>query len=148
MIRLSKFSLPKINPSTDQAKDTTLLSDAISLSIVTQFYPPDFAATGQFVEELAMRLSERIQVQVFTGQPGYAYQTADAPAVEIKHGVQVRRSRITHTRKRIGRTLSSLLFCVRSAWHLLKREHRGDIVLFVSEPPYLQTLGYIANRLF
>lgn len=30
----------------------------------------------------------------------------------------------------------------------MKREHRGDIVLFVSEPPYLQTLGYLANRFF
>ncbi|MGI0488906.1 EAL domain-containing protein [Pantanalinema rosaneae CENA516] len=123
-------------------------SDAIKLSIVTQFYPPDFAATGQFVEELAIRLAERMQVQVFTGQPGYAYQTTIAPPEEISHGVIIRRSRSTQTRKWLGRTLSSLLFCGRSAWHLLKRQHRGDLVLFVSEPPYLQTLGYIANRLF
>jgi EAL domain-containing protein (putative c-di-GMP-specific phosphodiesterase class I)/glycosyltransferase involved in cell wall biosynthesis/AmiR/NasT family two-component response regulator len=123
-------------------------TDHIRLSIVTQFYPPDFAATGQFVEEMAMRLSERIEVQVFTGQPGYAYQTANALQEEVKNGVRVRRSRITHTRKRIGRTLSSLLFCARSALHLIEQENRGDIVLFVSEPPYLQTLGYIANYLF
>lgn len=142
------FNLPIFRPAKSPTNPNNVLSDAIELSIVTQFYPPDFAATGQFVEELAMRLSERIQVQVFTGQPGYAYQTTDAPQEEIKQGVKVRRSRITHTRKRIGRTLSSLLFCLRSAWHLIKREHRGDIVLFVSEPPYLQTLGYIANRLF
>ncbi|XGV97107.1 MAG: EAL domain-containing protein [Leptolyngbya sp. BL-A-14] len=148
MIRLPHFSLPPLSPSDDQTANVTLLSEAIHLSIVTQFYPPDFAATGQFVEELAMRLSGRIQVQVFTGQPGYAYETTDAPQEEIKNGVKVRRSRITHTRKRIGRTLSSLLFCARSAWHLMKREHRGDIVLFVSEPPYLQTLGYLANRFF
>lgn len=145
---LHLFNLPLFRPAKASTTPTNVLSDAIELSIVTQFYPPDFAATGQFVEELAMRLSERIQVQVFTGQPGYAYQTTDAPQEEIKHGVKVRRSRITHTRKRLGRTLSSLLFCVRSAWHLIKREHRGDIVLLVSEPPYLQTLGYMANRLF
>lgn len=148
MIRLPRLSLSKVSHTNSTEIHADLLSDAIDLSIITQFYPPDFAATGQFVEELAMRLSKRIQVQVFTGQPGYAYQTSDAPPEEMKNGVKVRRSRITHTRKRIGRTLSSLLFCVRSAFHLLKREHRGDIVLFVSEPPYLQTLGYIANRLF
>ena len=148
MLSFPRFSSPKAQPSSASSTPTDLLSEAIALSIVTQFYPPDFAATGQFVEELAIRLSERIQVQVFTGQPGYAYQTTDAPAEESRHGVTVRRSRITHTRKRIGRTLSSLLFCARSAWHLMKHEHRGDIVLFVSEPPYLQTLGYIANRLF
>lgn len=141
---------PHFKPSSQPANSTTPpegSSDAISLSIVTQFYPPDFAATGQFVEELATRLAERIQVQVFTGQPGYAYQTENAPQEELKNGVKIRRSRITHTRKKIGRTLSSLLFCARSAWHLMRRENRGDIVLFVSEPPYLQTLGYLANWL-
>jgi EAL domain-containing protein (putative c-di-GMP-specific phosphodiesterase class I)/glycosyltransferase involved in cell wall biosynthesis/ActR/RegA family two-component response regulator len=148
MISLPRFNLSKFSQPKASSSHLNLLSDSIELSIVTQFYPPDFAATGQFVEELAMRLSERIQVQVFTGQPGYAYQTADAPQAEIKNGVRVRRSRITPTRKRIGRTLSSLLFCARSAFHLMKRENRGDIVLFVSEPPYLQTLGYLANRLF
>lgn len=148
MIALPHFNFLTRRPSKAATQEPDLLSDTISLSIVTQFYPPDFAATGQFVEELAMRLSERIQVQVFTGQPGYAYQVQDAPQAEVKQGVAIRRSRITHTRKRIGRTLSSLLFCARSALHLIKRENRGDIVLFVSEPPYLQTLGYLANRLF
>lgn len=149
MIRLPRFSLLKPGTSKSSGNHPTdVFSDAIDLSIVTQFYPPDFAATGQFVEELAVRLASRIQVQVFTGQPGYAYQTTDAPQEEIKNGVRVRRSRITHSRKRIGRTLSSLLFCLRSAWHLMKRENRGDIVLFVSEPPYLQTLGYLGNCLF
>jgi len=124
------------------------ISTEISLSIITQFYPPDFAATGQFVEELATRLSERIDVQVFTGQPSYAYDTAEAPEEEVKNGVKVQRSRVTHTRKKIGRTLSSLLFCVHSALHLFNQGNRGDIVLFVSEPPYLQTLGYIASYLF
>ncbi|WP_179228349.1 EAL domain-containing protein [Leptolyngbya ohadii] len=164
MIQLPKLSLPglkqpsKEQPSKESANQSAnqpanqpaigLFSDAIHLSIVTQFYPPDFAATGQFVEELAVRLAERIQVQVFTGQPGYAYQVSAAPPEEMRNGVRVTRSRLTQTRKRLGRTLSSLLFCVRSALHLMKRENRGDIVLFVSEPPYLQTLGYLANRLF
>jgi len=142
---LSLFQKSESNLSDSQSPS---IANEISLSIITQFYPPDFAATGQFVEELAMRLSERIDVQVFTGQPSYAYDTAEAPDEEIKNGVKVKRSRVTHTRKRIGRTLSSLLFCVHSALHLFNKKNRGDIVLFVSEPPYLQTLGYIANYLF
>jgi EAL domain-containing protein (putative c-di-GMP-specific phosphodiesterase class I)/glycosyltransferase involved in cell wall biosynthesis/ActR/RegA family two-component response regulator len=121
----------------------------INLSIVTQFYPPDYAATGQFVEELARNLSQqKMQVQVFTGQPGYAFGMEQAPQFEQMGMVEVRRSRVTYSRKRLGRTLSSVLFCARSALHLLNKKHRGDIILFVSEPPYLQTLGYIFHKLF
>lgn len=122
---------------------------SISLSIVTQFYPPDYAATGQFIEELATNLARQsMAVQVFTGQPGYAFQTTEAPRCEQKGGVRVQRSRITHLRRQLGRTGSSVLFCLRAAFHLLRPENRGDLVLFVSEPPYLQTLGYLANLLF
>lgn len=123
--------------------------DKIKLSIITQFYPPDFAATGQFIEELATNLSQQaMSVQVFTGQPGYAYQMNDAPQMEVVDQVSIQRSRITHSRRKLGRTISSILFCLRSALYLIDPKHRGDLVLFVSEPPYLQTLGYLANWLF
>ena len=29
------------------------------LTIVSQYFPPDFAATGQFIEDLSRRLAER-----------------------------------------------------------------------------------------
>lgn len=123
--------------------------NSIQLSIITQFYPPDFAATGQFIEELANQLvQQEMNVQVFTGQPSYAFQAAEAPRQELVGKVKIQRSRITHLRHKLGRTISSVLFCVRSALHLLKPENRGDLVLFVSEPPYLQTLGFFLNWLF
>ncbi len=53
------------------------------LTILTQFYPPDYAATGQLIEDLAIHLGRLgIDVQVFTGQPGYAFQKASAPPME------------------------------------------------------------------
>lgn len=122
---------------------------SIQLSIITQFYPPDFAATGQFIEELANQLvQQEMSVRVFTGQPSYAFQVTAAPRQEQVGKVKVQRSRITHLRPKLGRTISSILFCIRSAIHLLKPENRGDLVLFVSEPPYLQTLGVLLNWLF
>ncbi|OLP16368.1 hypothetical protein BST81_21500 [Leptolyngbya sp. 'hensonii'] len=125
--------------------------DQVQLSIVTQFYPPDFAATGQFVDELAQQLSQQaMQVQVFTGQPSYAFETAQAPEVEQMGQVQVRRSRLLRSRSRrfAGRTISSLAFCWHAALHLLQREHRGDLLLFTSEPPFLPVLGYLGKLLF
>jgi EAL domain-containing protein (putative c-di-GMP-specific phosphodiesterase class I)/glycosyltransferase involved in cell wall biosynthesis len=131
--------------------DRPSLARNINLSIITQFYPPDFAATGQFVEELATYLAEQsMDVQVFTGQPGYAFETAIAPDCEQMGKVWVRRSRLLRlgSRKLLGRTVSSLAFCWHAALHLLKPEHRGDVILFVSEPPYLQTLGYLIKFFF
>ena len=43
-----------------------ILQPSIRLSIITQFYPPDYAATGQLIEELAIQLRNTgAQVHVF-----------------------------------------------------------------------------------
>ncbi len=123
----------------------------VQLSIVTQFYPPDFAATGQFVDELAQQLSQQgMDVQVFTGQPSYAFETETAPEVEKMGNVWVRRSNFLRSgsRKWAGRTVSSLAFCGHALLHLLQRQHRGDILLFTSEPPFLQVIGLVLHFLF
>ena len=70
------------------------LHRAFNLSVFTQFYPPDYAATGQLIEELAIHLERLgIHVQVFTGQPGYAFRKADAPPIECFKNLLIRRSR-------------------------------------------------------
>jgi len=126
-------------------------SREIELSIITQFYPPDYAATGQLIEELAVQLGQlSLSVQIFTGQPGYAFHKASAPAIEHSDGVVIQRSRATRIWfKRIrGKALNGLLFCVRSGLHLLKSSSRGDVLLLTTAPPFLPILGYLANKCF
>lgn len=126
-------------------------SQPLRLTIVTQFFPPDFAATGQYMDELATHLGHMgMDVHVFTGQPSYAFDIAEAPTEEQKGRVHITRSHFLRdrSRKTVGRTISSLAFCLHTLWHLLRRQNRGDLILFVSEPPYLQTLGLILNFLF
>jgi glycosyltransferase involved in cell wall biosynthesis len=121
------------------------------LSIITQFYPPDYAATGQLIEELAIQLGQLgLPVQVFTGQPSYAFQKKSAPAIEHSGQVVVKRSRATRIwSKRIrGKAVNGLLFCVRSGLHLLKTGSRGDVLLVTSAPPFLPVLGYLVNKVF
>jgi len=67
----------------------------LKLSIFTQFYSPDYAATGQRIDELASDLGHLgIHVQVFTGQPGYAFQKAISPSRErLDNKILIRRSR-------------------------------------------------------
>jgi len=126
-------------------------SRQIKLSIITQFYPPDYAATGQLIEELAVQLGKLgLAVQVFTGQPGYAFQNKSAPAIERLDQVVIRRSRATGIwSKRIrGKAVNGLLFCLRSGLHLLKTSSRGDILLITTAPPFLPILGYLAHKIF
>lgn len=123
---------------------------SVNLSIITQFYPPDFAATGQFVEEMALNFTQQgMRVKLFTGQPSYAFDVEDAPTIEENHGVHIYRSSLLRTRSRrmLKRTISSLAFCCHAFVHYLKHQKQTDILMLVSEPPYLQTIGYILNRL-
>ncbi len=125
--------------------------EAIKVSIITQFYPPDYAATGQLIEELALHLgSQNLQVHIFTGQPGYAFQKASAPAVEQMNHVMVRRSRTSQFwSKRIrGKALNGITFCVRAGLHLLRVGRKCDVLLLTTAPPYLSILGYLSHLLF
>jgi glycosyltransferase involved in cell wall biosynthesis len=126
------------------------LGAPLRLLIITQFYPPDYAATGQLIEELALQLSQTdFQVQIFTGQPGYAFSTDTAPKYEHSHHLSIQRSQISRLwNQRIrGKAINGLLFCIRAALHLLRVARRHDIALLTTAPPYLPILGYLASHL-
>ena len=84
------------------------------LTICTQFFPPDFAATGQFIDDLSRRLAEGgLQTLVLTGQPSYAYSRNRGDLIQFDYNRCIRRtsvSRFWPTRLR-GRVVNSLLFC-------------------------------------
>lgn len=124
---------------------------SIRLKIVTQFYPPDYAATGQLVQELVQHLGQpNLHIEVFTGQPGYAFDRNSAAAIETSDYLKVKRSRTSRIwPKRIrGKAVSGFLFCLRSALHLIRRFRKTDLLLITTAPPFLPILGYFANRLF
>jgi glycosyltransferase involved in cell wall biosynthesis len=133
------------------AKSLKNENQIIYLSIVSQFYPPDYAATGQLLHELGDQLSKLgVKIHFFTGQPGYAYDKESAPNRENLGRISVRRSRTSRIwPKRIrGRALNGLFFCLRAIIHLCRPSNRGEIVLVTTEPPYLTLVGYIIHLLF
>lgn len=118
---------------------------------ITQFYPPDYAATGQLISDLADQLGRLgMEVSIFTGQPGYAFQKDSAPQREQFERVLVQRSRTARflPRRIRGRAINGLLFCVRAALHLLKSARRQDVLLLTTEPPYLPVMGYLIHLIF
>jgi EAL domain-containing protein (putative c-di-GMP-specific phosphodiesterase class I)/CheY-like chemotaxis protein/glycosyltransferase involved in cell wall biosynthesis len=137
--------------STTEATGFTDRPSEFQLKLITQFYPPDFAATGQFMDELAQNLAQQgVDVQVFTAQPGYAFAEGKAPDQERMGDVWVERSNFLRggSRRWAGRTFTSLAFCAHTIWHLRQRKHRGDILFLTSEPPFLQVVGLLMNWLF
>ncbi|MFN5855412.1 MAG: glycosyltransferase family 4 protein [Pseudanabaenaceae cyanobacterium] len=121
-----------------------------SISIVTQFYPPDYAATGQFIHDLASALvNEGHSVDVYTEMPGYAFREHNAPRHEEMQGVRVRRSgSAAAIPKRIrSKLVSSLTFWLRCLVKLRHTSLRGKHLLLTSAPPFLGLIGWIYNFL-
>ena len=138
------FNTSKTSKSNDNKK-------LQNLSIVTQFYPPDYAATGQLIQELAIQLTgHNIKASVFTGQPGYAFSEKTAFSKEVANKVEIRRTRTTRfwSKRLRGKTINGILFCIRVSLHLLKHWHHIDILLLTTAPPFLSIIGYFNNLLF
>ncbi|NEQ49266.1 MAG: glycosyltransferase family 4 protein [Leptolyngbya sp. SIO3F4] len=123
-----------------------------TVKLITQFFAPDYAATGQLLDDLVRELARQgMPTEVFTGQPGYAYGDATAPSQEVFDNLKVYRSRTTRVwSKRIrGKAINGLLFAIRAFLHLLRHGCKKDTVLLLTTaPPFLPVVGYIANRFF
>ena len=120
------------------------------LTLVSQFFPPDFAATGQLLDDLTKRLSAQgLQVQVLTGMPAYAYNTSKADRIEFQPNRCIRRTQVSRLwpEKIRGRAINGFLFCLRISLRLLRYSRRGDLILYTTEPPYLPLLGWLLHRL-
>ncbi|RUT07190.1 hypothetical protein DSM106972_024510 [Dulcicalothrix desertica PCC 7102] len=138
----------KLLPQFTRSKLDLQRYNSIKLSVITQFFPPDFAATGQLIEELVKQLgSLGVDVDVFTGQPGYAFQTHEAPAIEKSAGVTVKRSRTSKLwPKRVrGKAMNGVLFVIRAALHVLRHYRHRNVLLVTTAPPFLPFLGYLAH---
>ena len=57
-----------------------------SITIFTQFFPPDFASTGQLLNDLANAIAEKskYKIKVITGQPSYAFSRSNLKKENIE----------------------------------------------------------------
>ncbi|MEH2028127.1 MAG: glycosyltransferase family 4 protein [Nostoc sp.] len=124
---------------------------SIKLSVITQFFPPDYAATGQLIEELVKQLRPQgVDIEVFTSQPGYAFSSDTAAAVEWADQIRIQRSRTAQLwpgRIR-GKAVNGVLYTLRAMLYLLRAWRRNNILLLTTAPPFLPVIGYLAYILF
>ncbi len=148
----SRSFVPTKLTSYYMAQQQQLIAEkALKLAVFTQFFPPDYAATGQLVEELVLQLGKQgLDIEVFTGQPGYAFGTANAPASENIGRVKIRRSRTSQmfSGRIRGKAVNGVMFFLRSISHMIRHRRKHNIMLVTTAPPFLPILGYLANRLF
>lgn len=133
----------------DIAGALKLQPQSTRLGVFTQFFPPDYAPTGQLIDELTQHLSQQnIEINIFSGQPGYAFNSYKvAPLIEQRHHVRVKRSRTAQLwpQQIRGKAINGLLFFVRAGLHLLRSARKYDVILLTTAPPFLPVLGYLAS---
>lgn len=110
--------------------------------LVTEYFHPDTASTGQLMTGLATGLQERgLDMTVYTGQPNYhSGENEKQPHQSTHQGVRVKRIRAPQVRQS---SLPRRLFNwgVFTVWMffalLVSRTGREREVVFVSNPPFL-----------
>lgn len=110
--------------------------------LVTEYFHPDTASTGQLMTDLAVGLTERgLDVTVYTGQPNYhSGENQRQPTVTTHEGVTVRRIRAPQLRQSslAKRLINWLVF---TGWMFVvllfdSTDQRREVI-FVSNPPFL-----------
>lgn len=120
-----------------------------SLLFVNQHYWPDIAATGQMLTDLAEHLATRgFDVHVLAGAAHYAGGAVAAPRRETRAGVTIHRVRTTAFGRgsHAGRLVDYASFYL-GALRRLVAGRRFDLVVLLTTPPLLSTLGAAARAL-
>jgi len=117
--------------------------------LLNQCFYPDVAATGQYLTELAVALSERgHEVTVITSRNGYDDPSLVFPRRETWRGIQIHRLATFALGKkgRARRALNFGSFFFSGALRLL-RLPRFDVVIALTSPPLISWLGTTFVRL-
>jgi len=126
------------------------LKKAKSVYILTQYFYPDVASTGQILTELAEDLSQHeFSVNVITAQPSYE-RFEKCPAKEIYNGVHILRVWCTHFSKNniFGKVINMVSFALSLSLRVFfSRYERNEIFLIVTNPPFLPIIGWLLKKL-
>ena len=120
------------------------------ITIVSQFFPPDFAATGQLLDELSDGFANSgYKVEILTGLPYYAYKNSNVAKKEFFYNKTIRRTSTSKIwpKKLKGRLINSFIYCLRVQLNLLFRLNRQKLLIYTSEPPFLPYFSYLLSFL-
>jgi glycosyltransferase involved in cell wall biosynthesis len=118
--------------------------------ILSQFFHPDVAATGQVLTQLAEDLTKHgIGIKVITGQPTQNVETkGEILRRETYCGIDIWRVNYLrlNKQKRLGRIIGYLSFFLAVIWKI-PSVGKFDDVLIVSNPPILPLVGHCLKKI-
>ena len=118
------------------------------LMILSQYFYPDLAATGQLLTELAEDLiSYGYNIKVLTAKPSYYKNKEKYLKEEIYRGIEIYRVSATKFDKNImiGRLCNFLSYLISVSSKLLFSKNKYPL-LIVSNPPFLPLLGFLLKK--
>ncbi|MGH7902449.1 MAG: glycosyltransferase family 4 protein [Thermodesulfobacteriota bacterium] len=121
-----------------------VLNNKPKVDILTQYFYPDVATTGQLLTELAVDLVKQgSKVGVITGFPSYSGKKVTVADREDFKGIQIRRIQSTKFNKntKLGRILNSLSFFISTLFFTFFCSDGKATLLIVSNPPFLPLVG-------
>ena len=117
--------------------------------LFNQFYPPDVAATGQLLADLAEGLVHKgHEVHVLCSRRVYAGGMEKYPAEQLINGVYIHRLAATGFGRCniVGRLIDYLSFYVLAAWKALILP-RMNVCIALTTPPFIATCGLMLRLL-
>jgi glycosyltransferase involved in cell wall biosynthesis len=146
---LSLTRLNRTSSTGNSRSDGEVAYPTINLTLVNQFFPPDYAATGTLIKELAHNLKDYGKIEVLTSRPSYPHVRGDIPHVEREDSLIVRRFKSGRTLPKgiWNKAFAGILFFMKIATYLLKHTDNEKLILLTTAPPFLPLLGYLLNRL-
>ena len=117
------------------------------IRILSQYFHPDIATTGQLLTELAAGLVESgFEVDVITAMPTYD-ASIPAPRRETFRSIRIARLPSTRLSKNttLGKVLNSFTILCSMAFRLLFERNTAPLCI-VSNPPFLPVVGVLLRR--
>ena len=120
------------------------------LLIINQFFPPDFAATGQLLESISNFISAKnIDVEILTTMPNYSNLKSKPLKIEKGENLMVRRFSTPLVSKGImSKLINGILFSIKVFFSIILKNNKIDLILYTSEPPFINLTALIINKLF
>lgn len=119
-----------------------------SVTILTQYFYPDFPGTARIATDLAIGLvNRRFSVTVYTGYPSWG-SIKNVPCKENYFGVEVNRSYsgLLSRESNTGRLLNGFTVASITLFKILTQK-QPDVILVDSTSPFLMTITWILNKL-
>lgn len=119
------------------------------LIILSQYFYPEVASTGQLLTELAEDLTiYGYKIKVYTGKPSYYRNIKKYKKEETYQGINIYRLFNTNLNKnsKSGKILNSLTYFISVLFKLLFQKDRSPL-LIVSNPPFLSIIGYFLRKI-